>query len=151
MVFFAKNQSELAFTKVERKRYSLLDMSQFNGQMPEDLTKGRPNVGKFRKDGITNKFYMKADYAFGALSQSLKAFAVNAYYKYDSKSAEKIDNYTLAPRENAHSIGAGVTIDGLAYRLPIAFDVTYDKPIGGDHSKSANEVLAMSLKLYARF
>jgi hypothetical protein len=142
----AQVQYEHALTSTKQKRASRVNPYMLNESTPLD----GDNTQKYEKRGVDGKELLKANYGFGAWTPALKAFAVNTYYQYHSRRATYLDGEVSQASGSMHGVGGGGSVSGLAYALPVAFDVDYFSPVAGTNAIANNE-LTMTLHLYAKF
>ncbi len=152
-----QNQAEFMLAKGKKKRSSVLDSGQLNEADPTTPlavasgSDGKGNELDFERKGVRNVGYLKAALALGILSDAVESLSVNGQFKYDYDAKEYLGGVSQGEARRYYGLLAGVSWDGLAYRLPLQFDVEYEVPVGGENLALTAKVLSTTLKGYYRF
>lgn len=136
----AQNQTERMIVAGKKKGTSLVDNTNTYG-----------DAKKFERKGVRNVGFLRAVWGLGNITQTLKMIGVNTMWKYDIDAPEYIDGTLQSARKQAYAWTAGLTLDGLAYRIPAQLDIDYDMPIAGKNNRLAASILGITLKGYYRF
>ena len=145
LCFSLQHQLEHALNSTSFRHAKLLDPSEFIENIASTT---------LRKSGFTHKGLAKIDFGFAALSKALKAVSVNTSYNFTSEAPTYLaDNQNVAKSKRSiqHALGAGVSLDGLAYGWPVGLDVDYNTTVAGRDMALAADSLMVTAKAYARF
>ena len=144
----AQTQLEQALTDGKKRQASFIDPTKLNEN-------GGGNTSVYKKNGVEQSLLMKANYGLGALSTYLKPFAVYTHYRHENIRSQFIDHMNgqkseYKPRAKAQYIGAGLNISALPYKIPLSFEVSYEKPVAGRNLSLAKNSLEMTAFLYMK-
>lgn len=146
-----QEQLEMAMTKANWKRPSMLDSSKFNEADPNEGGDGLANTRSMEKVGFMNASMFRVNYGLGALHPLLKPLALNSSYEYRRDRAKRIDGVETTPQSVIETVSAGTLVSGLPYRVPLEFEANYVAPIQGKNVTLARSSVESVIRLYARF
>lgn len=112
---------------------------------------GKGNELDFERKGTRNVGFLKAGFGLGALTTALRPIGISTRWTYDIDAKEYLDGVRQGDRRKQYGWQSGVSIDGLAYRIPVQLDVDYEIPVAGRNVGVATRNLMATLKGYYKF
>ena len=152
-----QNQAEVMLIKGQKKKASILQSDQLNQADPTTAaalaagSDGDGNEQDFSRKGLRNQGFIKAALGLGVLHPVAQSLGVNLQLNYDYDSEESLGDQKVGDARKQRAWQAGASIDGLAYHIPLQFDVSYDAPLSGSNVGIATENFVMTLKGYYKF
>ena len=143
--------------KGQKKKASILQSDQLNQADPTTAaalaagSDGDGNEQDFSRKGLRNQGFIKAALGLGVLHPVAQSLGVNLQLNYDYDSEESLGDQKVGDARKQRAWQAGASIDGLAYHIPLQFDVSYDAPLSGSNVGIATENFVMTLKGYYKF
>lgn len=114
-----------------------------------DPTKVFSDETKLTKEGLTHKVKLQSDVSFAVISDKLKFISTKVYYDFQTKAPRSIDNSKTNERSYLNSLGGGLSLSALPYKIPVSLDLDYARAVSGKSSMSENS-FTLNLKSYLR-
>ena len=152
-----QNQSEMMLAKAKKMKSSLVNASELNNADPTTAaaiaagSDGKANEQTFSRNGVRNVGFLKAAWGVGNVAEDLACLGLNAQWKYDLESEERLNNVSQGARSKLYTLSLGASFDGLAEKIPVQVDVDAEFPLGGVNKVLAAKVYGLTLKGYYKF
>ena len=152
-----QNQTEIAVSKGEKSKSSLIDNSKLNSADPESAaaiaggSDGEENNQVYEAKGAAEVGYIRTGLALGLFDPSLKAVSVNAYFTYDLASTKYLNGKKQGDPGIYTGLRLSAEFDALAYQIPFGLVVERETPMVGRNLTLAPTSLTITAKTYYRF
>lgn len=152
-----QNQAEVMLVKGKKNKTSLVDNTQLNSADPTSAaalaagSDGKANEQSFSRKGLRHIGFLKAAWGLGNINSDLSPIGTNVQWKYDVDGVEALEGVSQGGRAQQSNLSAGLSLDGLAYKVPAQVDFDYEVPVSGANKALAARVFSLTLKGYYRF
>lgn len=104
---------------------------------------------KIDKKGLSRQGFAKANVGLGAMTQTLKAFAVNGqyHYGYAAKTEDHDSKVETSKAGLLQQVGGGLVFDVRDYGVPASLELSYLVPVAG-HDFMATQTLSVGMNAY---